>query len=366
MKSKSFNDVDVTELRKSAVYKTAISRKKYPIEEIKSLCEARGIEFEDGDEKCVVEIIASDEAVDRDGDIVVQAGIDLSNYLKSSPVLWAHDYSIPLFGYSLREEIGKAGSGQLFKALLLLDKLAYPTQFRQMKKGMLRGISIGFRPKEGGLKFPSETERIAMGMGKYGAIITASELYEITICPVGANQNALVTDISKTVDGKKLPHEEKNECIILSKEFEDMKPEDIKALFVEALDEVAVIGAVLKSGDKLQDHHITALTKCSKALGNAQERVKSILHDHGEAGRELTDEHKSHLTKAIRYTDKAGMHAKSVMFDHGEPDEDDADGKKSSAYSALMKAFPEIFTSHIEASADEWANLHKQFSPTKG
>ncbi len=337
MKNTKLKAEDFKDLRKSVTYASKITRKKFPAEEIKALCEARGIEFEDGDEKLVVELVASKDVVDRDGDIVVQSGIDLTNYLKNSISLWAHDYDGPLFGYSLKEELGDANT--IFKSLILMDAQAYPIQSRQVKKGMLRGISIGFKPKKGGLKYPSDSERAALGMGPYGAIITACDLYEITFCPVGANQDALVVGVSKSLQKKeKESLARKNLNMFLDKEVEEMNAAELKSVVMEALEEVAFIGASLKSGDNLEEHHITALTKCGKALGNAQERIKSILHDHKDPGEEFTEEHQGHLAKAIRYTEKAGMHMKSVMFDNGD-DGDEDDTPKEKSVEDLMENF---------------------------
>lgn len=129
----------------------------------------------------VIEFIASDETVDRDGDIIRAAGWDLKNYKKNPVVLLGHDYgSLP---------IGKAPGIKVDgKSLIAPVEFAREdsggvgeTAFKLAKGGFLRGMSVGFKAiaKE-------EDEDVAPGF-----IFTKQELYEVSIVTVPANPNAL-------------------------------------------------------------------------------------------------------------------------------------------------------------------------------
>lgn len=364
--------IEHKDFRHSAVLKSGIVRRKFTADEVKAMCDARGIEFEDGDEKRVIVVEASNERVDRDGDIVSMAGIDMKQFQKNPVILWAHDYrSLPL-GVSLKEEI-TTGDKPTFKSIMLLqDYEGFPVLAR-VKKGFIKGVSIGFRPKENGLKFPSEVERAALGMGRYGAVITDCELYEISICPVGANQDALVTDVSKALSPKKLVEKEKlsldrkNLNIFPTRGIEEMEPEELKALMKEVLEGFMPLVLAIKSGEKLDADHVASLVKCEKALGAAHTHIKSIAHDHSDAGGKFTDEHADALKKGIRHTSKALVHMKALAFTHADDEsDDDEDDPKAKAAAEIRKQFPAIFDTPIEPSAKALLELQKQFSPTKG
>ncbi len=122
---------------------------------------------------------------DREGDILVPAGVVTTNYLLNPVVLWAHDY------YSL--PIGKTRHiGATFDDRLEADVEFAPTDFAQEVKrlvdeGFLRGASVGFNPLEPGEPLPN-------GQGyRY----KRWELLEWSIVSVGVNPDALVAAKSK-------------------------------------------------------------------------------------------------------------------------------------------------------------------------
>lgn len=128
-------------------------------------------------------VIASTPELARDGDIVIPAGIDLTSYRQNPVVLFNHDYSRPvgmatavgIDGGNLAARIQFADAGVSADA----DLVAGLT-----KSGNLRGISIGFMPKE---SEPIDPQRPFAGQR-----ITASELLEISVVAVGADTGALV------------------------------------------------------------------------------------------------------------------------------------------------------------------------------
>lgn len=144
----------------------------------------------------VIRFVASDESLDRDGDIVTAAGWKLDNYLKNPVVLYGHNY------YSL--PVGKAESVIIDPAArqLVID-VAFPaikdispegepsehalfvdSVYNLAKLGLLNAVSVGFR----GLK----TEPILDGDGHYtGRKFIEQELMELSIVPVPANANAV-------------------------------------------------------------------------------------------------------------------------------------------------------------------------------
>lgn len=126
------------------------------------------------------ELMASTESVDRQNDVLVSTGADLSNYRRNPVVLWAHDYSrlpvaraveidaVPGVGLRAKMEFAPAGVDAHIDAVRKLWEL-----------GFLNAASVGFTPKAG------------TPTGKGGTRYTDWELLEFSIVPIPANADAL-------------------------------------------------------------------------------------------------------------------------------------------------------------------------------
>lgn len=138
------------------------------------------------------EIVASDETVDRYGDIVEAAGWDLENYMKNPVMLIDHSYSV-------NDIIGQCVprvEGNKLVARFILDD---PASNRQaaivanlIKNRSLRAVSVGFSAKS--------YERIEDAEGKWtgGFRFTNQELLEISWVAVPANPNACMSITAPT------------------------------------------------------------------------------------------------------------------------------------------------------------------------
>jgi len=136
-----------------------------------------------------VEVIATKEVVDRQGDIIRIAGIDTNNFVKNPVVPFAHKY----------QELPVAKVISLkFDGDKLMMKLQFPTKeiyefgdtvFKLFKEGYLNAVSIGFIP----IKEAWDDELKAN-------VIEKTELLEVSIVPVPANQEALAKHYFKVAD----------------------------------------------------------------------------------------------------------------------------------------------------------------------
>lgn len=129
-----------------------------------------------------IEIVASDESVDRDGDVIIASGWDCANWLKSGSLIYGHDPSEP------ENVIGKAESAEVKDGKLVVScTIAAPGTSPMhdciralLEQKILRGVSVGFRSNDyepnqsGGLNYKS------------------AELIEVSLTPVPANPNAMV------------------------------------------------------------------------------------------------------------------------------------------------------------------------------
>lgn len=134
-----------------------------------------------------VEFIASNEEVDRYGDIIRADGWSLDNFQKN-PVL--------LFGHKSRElPIGKVSrivreGTQLIARASFAPKEIYDfadTVFKMVKAGFINAVSVGFQPT----KMPNEIKDPNTNAWTGGYEWVGQELLELSVVPVPALPSAL-------------------------------------------------------------------------------------------------------------------------------------------------------------------------------
>lgn len=142
-----------------------------------SLLEVKAVD----DEKRIIRGWATTPEADRVGDVVEPLGVKFKN---PAPLLWMHDHSLPVGSVTFGKPTDK---GVPFEATLPV--VAEPSQLKarideawqSVKAGLIRAVSIGFRPLEysviedtGGLRF------------------TRTEVYELSLVSVPANAGATI------------------------------------------------------------------------------------------------------------------------------------------------------------------------------
>jgi phage head maturation protease len=152
---------------------------------------------------------ASTRSIDRDLEIVMPSGMDISQFQKAPVLLWGHRWGEPPIGKDERIENDHYG----LKTLSHLGDTELANEIWSLVKGdMLKTSSIGFIPTEwktpadkgwGGLmdelgRWPEFDKNAELH-----AVITKSILLEHSLVSVPANIDALVTSISEK--GLKLP-----------------------------------------------------------------------------------------------------------------------------------------------------------------
>ena len=144
--------------------------------------------------------IASDNSIDRDGEIIDPDGMSFKDFKKNPVLLWAHDYRSEPIGKVV--SIKKEGNKILFKPKFAIDIDPKARKiFEFFKQGYLNAFSIGFQPKEAEMQDKK---------GNSVRVFTKSELLEISAVPVPANPNALVMARScKSIDKDTLGEVEK-------------------------------------------------------------------------------------------------------------------------------------------------------------
>jgi hypothetical protein len=113
----------------------------------------------------------STEDVDRQGEVIMQDGIDASLYMQNPVVLWAHDYSSAPIG--MAEKVYRDGNKTIAEGIFApTEKAQEIRQLYDLK--IQRASSVGIIPLE-----------------MEGNTITKSQLLEFSFVPVPANPYAL-------------------------------------------------------------------------------------------------------------------------------------------------------------------------------
>jgi HK97 family phage major capsid protein/HK97 family phage prohead protease len=127
--------------------------------------------------------VMSDDTVDRQGDIIEPDGWQLGNFKRNPVALFAHDSKLPLGVWRNVQIKG----GQLVGEIEFLPegRSARVDEIRAfVESGMLRAVSVGFRP------VPGAAEPIP-GSARGGVRYKKAELLECSLVSIPANPNAL-------------------------------------------------------------------------------------------------------------------------------------------------------------------------------
>lgn len=177
-------------------------------EELLQMAKQRGVEFPVVDR--TIPVWASDERVDRPGDIVLQNWV-LKEYAKNPLLLLSHDWDGMPIGNSLREVVVDDRKDGSYKGRAMHQIMAFPGEdvsvlgdstFRLMKARLLRTVSVGFYPGEV-IYLENEDERAALGLGRWGVIFDKNDLIELSPTSVPANPGARIDAKSMLASGLK-------------------------------------------------------------------------------------------------------------------------------------------------------------------
>jgi HK97 family phage prohead protease len=137
----------------------------------------------------IYEGMISTESIDRDEDIVMGAGAQLSNYMKNPVVLFGHNYREPgaVVGRAL-EVTPIPGSGVKARWQFADESVSENAALvrRLWEGGYLNAISIGFQPQKWSKRVDDEGEEL-----DFEFVFEEWELLEFSIVPVPSNQDAL-------------------------------------------------------------------------------------------------------------------------------------------------------------------------------
>ena len=138
-------------------------------------------------------------SVDRDGEVLLPAGCDASDFHRSPTVFFNHDY---------RQPIGRCESirrldDRLEAATRFADRPAThegqwlpDTLLDLIRQGVVNGFSVGFTPIESRKPTPSDRQRFGRDVKR---VYSKWKLLEYSVAPLPANQDALTIAVQKGI-----------------------------------------------------------------------------------------------------------------------------------------------------------------------
>jgi HK97 family phage prohead protease len=141
----------------------------------------------------------STESVDRDGEVMVPQGMNAKDYERNPVLLWNHDPSQPI-GRALTLKRGDTSISAEFEFAKRPDDYDgdwFPDYVRGLvAAGVVKGVSIGFMPMEGGVRMATKGDS-----DRYGPdvrrVFSKWKLLEVSVVSVPANQDALISAVRK-------------------------------------------------------------------------------------------------------------------------------------------------------------------------
>ena len=155
------------------------------------------------DESCTDVSIVSAETVDIEGDLILQDGINWTQYKDSKvPVLYGHEGGILLpVGKSLWQK--REGTTTLAKTQYAKTSFAQDC-YLLVKTGFLDGKSIGFTCYPEDLALPTEQEQeLHPGVLQ---VIKRCDIWEYSLTPTPCNRDALLQEVKSLLQPNTLKH----------------------------------------------------------------------------------------------------------------------------------------------------------------
>lgn len=225
-------------------------------------------------EKRCVEVIASTDSIDSYDEIVDQSW-DLSRYQKNPVVLFNHNRgtmfaahpsaSLPI-GYSSEHGVKQ---GRLEATLCFVDEKANPMAemcWQGFVQGSLRAVSVGFNPRNVKLEMRDGQEIYRM---------SDNELYEISVCPMGANPDAVAKSKDSASAQLRVLAERTTDAASAAKKATTMAI-DIEKQLAEATSKLEALAGTVKALETERDKLSTDVGAKSTEVVELTGKVKTL------------------------------------------------------------------------------------------
>ena len=246
-------------------------------------------ELKKGDDGKIT-FIASDETLDRSGEVVPIDSWDLGNYKKNPVLLVNHDYKV-------ENIVGRARNVRKDKGKLLFEPVFHEiTQLAKevkamVEQGILNTVSVGFMPH---------------GPQKDGDRPT-NELFEISFVPVPANPSAERLSAVMVLSAEDLVHVKEIEEWVIKEEKEEEEKKDEKSPACRMEDETKdecmsrKIPEIMREDPNMEQDQAVAIASslCSKKCGSKDEKDDEKKEIEEKEGRVLSGKNRKLINEAV-------------------------------------------------------------------
>ena len=166
---------------------------------INTLADIKAIKSASGAKTFTAEITS--DTIDSDSEVLIPEGMVTTRFDKNPVVFWNHDYSQPIGTSGKAERTGKGWSATATMAARPDDHPEAAEWFPDtvhslIQQNVIRGVSVGFEPIEG--RNASKKDKSTFGnQVKY--VFSKWKLLEFSVAPLQANEDALITAVSKSL-----------------------------------------------------------------------------------------------------------------------------------------------------------------------
>jgi HK97 family phage prohead protease len=168
--------------------------------------------------------LITNEAQDRDNEVLLASGMKKSDFLNNGIILFNHDPDQPI---GTATALRRSGNGWIAKGRIAENVQKAEEVWQLLKQGILKGVSVGFTVIE--QRAPTKKDFAEFGKN-VSNIISKWNLLEFSVVSVGANQEALVLgtkDMSITakdiLGNEFVEDEEKTNIVDTIEEVEEVK-----------------------------------------------------------------------------------------------------------------------------------------------
>jgi HK97 family phage prohead protease len=141
------------------------------------------------------------ETLDRDGEVLIPAGMNSKEFEQNPTLFWNHDYATPV-GTTVdlkRRERDIVGEFVFAKRPDGYSGEFFPEVAASLVgQGIVRAVSVGYVPEAGGVRRATDVDKKKYG-DEVQTIFSRWKLLEVSLAPLQANPEALITAVKKGI-----------------------------------------------------------------------------------------------------------------------------------------------------------------------
>jgi HK97 family phage prohead protease len=141
--------------------------------------------------------VISSDSLDRQQEVLLPDGCDVSEFMKTGTLFWNHCYDMPI---GKATSVKRRGNELVSEARFATRPDDYEGDFfpdyvaALVRQGVVKGVSVGFAPVE--TRMPTQKD-----LSRYGQdvrrVISKWKLYEWSVAPLQANVDAVIESVGK-------------------------------------------------------------------------------------------------------------------------------------------------------------------------